>query len=772
MILETCKRDPEEIALSGCTPVPLGSYLIALGIFRIVAEQADEDARADWSRRGFRLHSRLTAEDLERFLLERYVPSPVLSPWNGGSGFFFREGKTSDKDPATGKLTKTGIHSEATGATRALEEISAASSPRFAAFRRAAQSSRQELSLRGLQSAPEGSAKAAVVRSLRSHAPDDLLPWLDASALVVAASSRRGRELRVDYPPLLGSGGNDGNLDFSTTVVQALLSLIDPSTGQPTGSSRDCLHAALFGQPMSVASHVPVSQYDPGAAGGPNSGAGFSGSSSSSPWETVLGFEGTLVVSAAAARRMASTSGSFPFTVARQGSVGAGSGNVAPADEKTSRGEFWAPVWDRPISYPELLLLFREGRAVVGSRRATNALDFAQSIAQLGVDRGISSFQRFGFEQRNGNMYLGVPLASFKVRRNANADLISDVESRGWLQRARDVTRFGLKGDGTLDRSREAPASLASIGRYLDDTLFKLASESGPDVVQRTIEALGRLVLAASVRPSLRAALPPPPRLGRQWAEAADDGSVEFALAASLASLDASAEGFELPFRRHLVPLYRNKGRYVWEKPTTEAEVLAVWTGRDLVRDLAEVLERRLLEGQRRRFIRRGTDGDTAELPLRGYRVVSPAAVSAFLSEDVDLDRIAALIPALAWIRVPGARSSVSVQADNPLPLAYSMLKPLFWPEGAGPEPANRKLLDPLPLVRVLRSDRLDDAHALAVRMARGAGLATPFARASMAALGADRLAASLLFPISSTENDALVAIGYPDLKKSGGRPQ
>ncbi len=37
------------IPLKGCTPEPLMNYLKALGIFRLVAEQADPDARVSWT---------------------------------------------------------------------------------------------------------------------------------------------------------------------------------------------------------------------------------------------------------------------------------------------------------------------------------------------------------------------------------------------------------------------------------------------------------------------------------------------------------------------------------------------------------------------------------------------------------------------------------------------------------------------------------------------------------------------------------------------------
>ena len=73
--------------LVGCRPEPLGSYLKALGVLRLVAEQADRDASACWAPDGFVLSSRLDHDALVRFFLEAYQPSPILSPWNSSSGF-------------------------------------------------------------------------------------------------------------------------------------------------------------------------------------------------------------------------------------------------------------------------------------------------------------------------------------------------------------------------------------------------------------------------------------------------------------------------------------------------------------------------------------------------------------------------------------------------------------------------------------------------------------------------------------------------------------
>jgi CRISPR-associated protein Csx17 len=72
--------------LAGCTPRPLASYLKALGVLRIVAEQADPLARGFWHEESFVLVTSLDEAALLRFFLEAWQPSPCVSPWNKGSG--------------------------------------------------------------------------------------------------------------------------------------------------------------------------------------------------------------------------------------------------------------------------------------------------------------------------------------------------------------------------------------------------------------------------------------------------------------------------------------------------------------------------------------------------------------------------------------------------------------------------------------------------------------------------------------------------------------
>lgn len=743
-----------EHVLEGCAPVPLAGYLKALGIFRLVVKQKDADARGFWRNERFVLKTWLTKDELVGFFLNKFCPTPVISPWNGGSGFYFQEGKTKEKDPVTGKRIKTGIRDQPTEATRVLDNILSSKTARLRGYREAIKSAKILVTSRNLNAAPGDDQKAGLIRELRSEAPDATVAWIDASSTVT--------QLDVVFPPLLGSGGNDGNSDYSTTVIQAIKSLINIDSGAPLAAAEALLAASLFADTVQASGGAAISQFAPSAIDAPNSAVGFGGTSSGNAWDIIFGLEGALVMSTALARRIDAEgdgAASFPFMIARRGVFGAGAGNVAPADEN-ARGEFWAPLWSRPASLSELAGLFREGRAVVDRKIANDALDFAQALGRLGVDRGVEQFERYAFEQRHGNMHLGVPLGRRSVTRNPNADLIAEITASSWLNRARNAVR-----------GKSAPAGMLRLGRHLDDALFRLAEDKSSGAAQEALIAIGALAIEAGRRPRLRESLPPP-FLSAEWTKAADDGSHEFALAAALASLDATTtdESFWMPFRRHLASLGRAKGRDAWDD-TTEAHALAVWTGRNLVRDMGRALERRLIEAQRKVFVRRtGMDKPPEpELPLHGWRTAPLSAVAAFLEGRTDDDRIAALAAGLAWARTSAPTStSESLAREDALPFAYAALKPLFVRSGIENE-TGRRLVDPLPLVRLLRTGRGDEAAGLAQRMARGAGLPTLFAsRSQIASPVSERLGAALLFPLAQMAVERLIARAYPEMNPEG----
>jgi CRISPR-associated protein Csx17 len=252
------------IALTGCAPIPIAHYLKALGTLRLVAEQVDANVKALWRDDQLELQTDLTGDALVAFLAREYRPSPVLAPWNGGSGFY-----PKDND-------------------QALVAIEGSEIERFAPYRRGIAAARGELQTMGLNAKPDGEAKALLLQRCRNSFPEDSLGWLDA-VLVLGQDGAR-------FPPLLGTGGNDGRLEFTNNFMQRITEVMDAATGQPTPESKRWLLAALFGETApGLATKAPIGQFFPGAAGGANATSGFDAPSAVNPWDFILMIEGALL---------------------------------------------------------------------------------------------------------------------------------------------------------------------------------------------------------------------------------------------------------------------------------------------------------------------------------------------------------------------------------------------------------------------------------------------------------------------------------------------
>ncbi len=94
-----------EIKLNRCTSEPLSSYLSACAVLRLVCEQKDPDALGWWNNGVFHLKSSLDRDGLITFFLQEYRPTPIVSPWGGGSGFY--EGDNTEGLDAILKAEKT-----------------------------------------------------------------------------------------------------------------------------------------------------------------------------------------------------------------------------------------------------------------------------------------------------------------------------------------------------------------------------------------------------------------------------------------------------------------------------------------------------------------------------------------------------------------------------------------------------------------------------------------------------------------------------------------
>jgi CRISPR-associated protein Csx17 len=645
----------------------LARYLKALGILRVLTEQGDHDARGWWAGEQFLLRTEWTAEALNTFFLQQYVPTPIVAPWNAGSGFW----DTKEQD--------------------AFAAIRNATSPRFELYRYVIRLCLGLVHRLGISEELKDEEKNRLIRVVRNQVPDAVLPWVDTAVILTGPGAT--------FPPLVGTGGNDGRLDFTLNFMQQLVRLFDPTTGRPQPEAAQWLEAALWQEPTPGLVHSAIGQFYPGAAGGPNAAAGFEGEPVVNPWDFVLMLEGAIMLAAASHRRLTPGARDFlaaPFVVR---TVPVGQGSLAGADRAASRAEVWMPLWKQPAHLTELQWLFREGRAQVGRRPARTGLDFARACATLAVDRGLTAFQRYGLLMRAGRSYLATPLTRVVVQRRVEGDLLNELDA--WLAQAVEAVR-----------DKKAPAALERAVRRVQDAAFDMVRLGGAHYVQRLLAALADAEWTLSQSPGLRAKLGPMPRLSGRWSVRADDGSATFRLAQALASLRHPTVG---GLRGHWSAAVLTPETARWPADNTQSS-LRVWIKGSLEDSLMTVLLVRFLHAQ---------GGDPVDKPTDGYAPVDLDDVAAWLKHPEWDDDLESLALGLSLVPEDGgvARSAAPAEASDEmawLPRAYAPLRMVLAPDAllrrACSLPDEVRVPVPGRLLGLLRANRAEEAGREALR--------------------------------------------------------
>jgi CRISPR-associated protein Csx17 len=693
-------------SLQGCTPVPLACYLKALGILRLVAEQADPSARGWWTHEHFCMLSQLSQQQLENFFLEKYEPTPLLAPWNGGSGFYPSDNR------------------------EALQALLDSKAPRFASYRAAIKAAVDAKA--GLNAKPDEKQKQQILKNCAWTWRGPLRDWFDAAIVLNDAGEPY-------YPSLLGTGGNDGRLDFTNNFMQQLNVLFDvrSDTGQPHSHTHSLLRHALWAVPDHHLRSASIGQYLPGSAGGANSSTGFDSGNLINPWDFVLMLEGAVLFSCQATRRLdcqisSSSKASAPFAVFAQPA-----GFASPGTEKADRGEQWMPLWDQPATLMELRALISEARLQLGRRIADRPIDVARAIGRLGVSRGVSSFVRYGYLERNGRSNFAVPLGRIPVRYRPYAYLIDDLAH--WMDRLGRECR----SETTANRLKMAERRLADV------VLAALTHDYSPDRWQAILLAIADIeTLQASGTGFAAGVLH---GLHPDWLHVVNDGSPEFRLALALGSAAADYRHQQPidPVRHHVLPLDdRNPRRFQTVRQQMTERLMdsprVVVTGRDPLRDLAAIVERRLIEaaqqGQRRsRLV--AAPGCAARLD----------DLARFLRGALDVQRLWSLARALMavnWRQWDQNKYVPSAMARNPneVPeecwLAVRLCCLPFHLDQNHDIPADERL------VRLLLSGQPARAIEIARQRLFAVGIRPPIYAGTTSAQTAVRWAAALAFPI------------------------
>lgn len=733
------------IELIGVTPNVLMHYLKGLGVLRLV-HQVDHEVSAHWNATVMQLETSLNREDLVHLFLEQYAPTPIVSPWNKGSGFW--DSKT---------------------AGRALQQIERSTSARLTPYRQTITAARRCIDQLHCTAGSLGDKKqkASLLVALRAQLPDAALDWLDTAVVVTDVAQ---------FSPLLGTGGNDGRLDFSSNFHQHLARLMpfsDAASDEAKSiqaKSRAWLESSLWqvGSPALVT--ASSGQFHPGGIGGPNAISGFEGDFLVNPWDFVLMLEGVMLLAGSATRRLGSSRlarAAFPFTVSMSA---AGSGTLSNIESTTARAEIWLPIWSNPVGPEELRRLFGEGRAQIGRRDAQSGIDFARAVVGLGTDRGVDAFHRFAFVQRSGLNYLATSLGALAVHDTPTIHLVDETDE--WLQSLRRVA------------TGDAPMSLRRAVRRIEDAVFTYCETRSPSDLLAVLAALGRAERLVAVNhprsmEGQRDPIRPLQGLSMDWMRACHN-TAEVRLAAAIASIWHPGVG---AIRCQLEPVEQEHDRYKWG----HHNISAAPGTENLSRLLSWLLERRLILSKRQ--LEMGGPArdagahpkDQNALPIDGALKASLADIHRFLRGETNDALLLDLIFALAMLSWPpkkramkGIRLAPSIRIAPELSRAYCLLKLLFLPKGIPITPDDPVSVRPEPaLLHLLRAGRLHEATAVASRRLVSSGL-RPLG-SGHGRLGplfppispreGERLAAALLIPISDPEWLIRQTLVEPDRK-------
>lgn len=813
--------------LTGCSPTPLANYLKALGILRLVSEQADPNSRGWWQDEHFCLLTKLSKVELESFFLEKYEPTPLLSPWNKGCGFFkagdpglapleastaprfgrFREGvfearKLLDQVANADALiraikarTKTNksfqseqqraLLAESTTFRAFLDQLrTAASKPDISAEDRVALHKEVE-QIEGLIAAaskPPTKAEADQLKASSGYKrvlaiadrrfktlkatliPDCRRVWRGPHAEWLSSAVVLNESGEPQWPSLLGTGGNDGNLDFTNNVMQRIGELFDviSAKGNPRTETAALLSNCLWGERGSTVTveegsitfwsdaannltATAIGQFQPGAAGGANSTTGPGGDSLVNAWDFLLLMEGSIVFSAQSTRRLdpdAISRASAPFAVRAHAA-----GHASPGSEKAQRGEQWMPLWSRPSTIRDVAGLLGEARVQLGKQTANRPVDVVRAISRLGVARGVDAFTRFGYLERNGQSTLAVPMGRINVRQHPQAFVIDDLAP--WLDRLQRRTR-----------DKNATTRLIQAERRLTDAvLAALTHDLSPNRWQSILIAAVAVESLQATGTAIEAG--PMPSLRPDWIRATDDGSPEFRLAIALGSAACNysrdGRGFD-SVRFHWLPLDPKMRRFKTSDKRLMNDPRVVVSGRDPLADCAAIVERRLIEAAMKGL---------RQLPLVAARDCGArfGDLAAFLSGSLDVRKIfdlARAFMAIRWDRFsivhrPANTSSTDQPDEAWLALRLACLP---WPLEDG-----RKIPAESAVIRRLMAGDVASATAIALRRLRAAGIRSPLQAATADPLITQLWAATLVFPIDRGSAQRAAAILDPSLK-------
>jgi CRISPR-associated protein Csx17 len=429
--------------LTGISDRPMGSYLAALGLMRIIERHVDDKAQFYWQGIDFYINTKVPQSELVEKLLASYEAMVAFNPWNKGCGI--------EIDKKTGELNYVGsIAQIANSESRRTKKIKAL----LPDFRELI----DEFKIQGTTfSYPEKAEKLAFIEQCRSRITNpNWQEWADATVILMEITNKQGAtSIKAKYPALLGSGGNVGAVDIAENYYSAVGLLFDPQTGEPAANALACLTKAIFGAESSEVTEskeikalhlLPNQDYKLDLALAKNYDYAPSGGSSAStvnPALLLLASEGLSTFSGHASGGGGDTTDTGKPLMGRElakyslavATSGASTDLVSLDERKSFTEEYFLPLWSEPRTYQRLKKnLFESPLAneiqFFLPRQISDGTDFIQVLQEWAVKNKITGkFARYSMLPRKGQSNFAVMLETVDVGADSRRlDLATDLE--------------------------------------------------------------------------------------------------------------------------------------------------------------------------------------------------------------------------------------------------------------------------------------------------------------------------------------------------------
>lgn len=570
---------------------------------------------------------------------------------------------------------------------------------------------------------------------------------------------------RLSFNPLFGTGGNAGKRLFSEGWKKAKNAVINPPRGVGLDIVHNDLSAFLTGGVCCYLSDFAAGSWFSSANKVYNSGLRKPFSEGQlTPWAMLLACEAFPFLAGAPSRQLGASrraTGAFPFVTR-----GPAPGNESEAGQNL--GEFWAPVWNRPMSLTEIAALFQTGRAEIGGKAALTSAAFAGAIIQRGVDSGIQEFRSFSLIRTTSENTFESRLSAAIPVAQSQPTFIEAIRRALAIRESlppdsKQGTRWRYRGlQGPIDRALIDLAEVACSGRE------EAAAEYSWALLDALFASLSKVDRNKTFREAgVRFELLPLPWLASLLGKS-NTQQTEIRLAISLASIRAempvatearAALKAPQPFLAYRLGCTRN-GRY-WTIPK-DIPLRCIWSPCPIADNIIALAKRRTIESH-----------PTASPPFRSGVRASISDALAFVAGNTDDEALARWIDRFSlfdWsasekefntlqkefntLRLPAPSDNAG--AGDSTALLYGYFRPLFdqflllrLEPDSGPRTTAGRLA---PILSALERDDVQTAWLAANSSYRAERVAlADFPAGNFEVVNPRRLLASLIFPVRFT---------------------